>query len=122
MASSSDNLLLERNLNLVFNERDTLRRQQAIQSLFSEHAVFYEGAEQFQGWAAIAARFDEILSPTPPEFTFTRVKPGGRIQDLEQLLWQLGPAHAPPVASGLDVAIIEDGRIKILYTFVDPAA
>ena len=112
-------LLLKRNLDEVFNERDKHRRLQVIQQLYSEHAIFYEGADRFEGWSEISERFDVILAPTPPDFVFRSVRQAGRIQNLEQLSWELGPLDGPPVAGGLDVALIEDGRIKALYTFIN---
>src|SRR4051812_10279200 len=113
-------LLMRQNLDDVFNERDGTLRLQAIQSLYSEDAIFYEGEDKFEGWLAISKRFDAILAPTPPDFAFRVAGHAGRIHDLEQLSWELGPSVGPPVARGLDVALIEDGRIKVLYTFIDP--
>ena len=42
--------------------------------------------------------------------------------DLGRLQWQFGPAGAPPVVAGTDIAIFEHGRIQFLYTFLDEAA
>ena len=115
-------LLLKRNLDDVFNERDEGRRLRAVQALYSEDAVFYEGEDSFEGWSAISERFHAILAPTPPDFVFRVVRQAGRIEDLEQLSWELGPPTGQPVASGLDVAIVKDQRISVLYTFIDSAA
>jgi len=120
-SDTADGLLLARNLDDVFNERDSDRRMQAIKALYAEDAVFYEGDDKFEGWAAIAKRFDDILVPTPPEFRFSIVKTPGRIRDLEQLQWQLGPVQGSSVASGLDVGHVSEGKIQSLYTFVDPS-
>jgi hypothetical protein len=120
-SNTTDGLLLARNLDDVFNERDSDRRMQAIKALYAEDAVFYEGDEKFEGWAAIAKRFDDILVPTPSEFRFSIVKTPGRIHDLEQLQWQLGPVQGTSVASGLDVGQVSEGKIQSLYTFVDPS-
>lgn len=120
-SDTADGLLLARNLDDVFNEPDSDRRMQAIRALYAEDAVFYEGDEKFEGWAAIAKRFDDILVPTPSEFRFSIVKTPGRIHDLEQLQWQLGPVQGTSVASGLDVGQVSEGKIQSLYTFVDPS-
>jgi len=120
-SDAADGLLLARNLDDVFNERDSDRRMQAIKALYAEDAVFYEGDDKFEGWAAIAKRFDDILAPTPSEFRFSVVKTPGQIRNLEQLQWQLGPVQGTAVASGLDVAQVSQGKIQSLYTFVDPS-
>ncbi|MEV5717900.1 MarR family winged helix-turn-helix transcriptional regulator [Amycolatopsis mediterranei] len=41
--------------------------------------------------------------------------------DLGHLAWELGPEGAPPVVRGIDVALVEDGVIKKLYTMLLPA-
>lgn len=120
-ADTAEGLLLVRNLADVFNERDSDRRMEAIKALYAADAVFYEGNDTFEGWAAIAKRFDDILLPTPPEFRFSVIKTPGRIRDLEQLQWQLGPMQGTAVASGLDIAHVSNGKIQSLYTFVDPS-
>jgi hypothetical protein len=38
------------------------------------------------------------------------------------LRWQLGPAGAPPVVTGTDIAVFEHERIRGLYTFLDEPA
>jgi len=39
-----------------------------------------------------------------------------------RLFWRAGPPDGPAAVTGVDVAHIEGGRIKLLYVFVDPAA
>lgn len=122
MSEAKEHLLVWKNLFEVFNERDSERRMEALKRLYAEDAVFYEGEETFSGLAAIGARFDAILSPTPAHFVFSVVLSPGRIRDLEQLAWRLGPQDAEPVASGLDIALVKDEKIQELYTFVDEVA
>lgn len=119
MKQAKENLLVWKNLMEVFNERDSARRMDALRRLYTEDAVFYEGEETFAGLDAIGARFDAILGPTPAEFVFSVQHTPGRIGELEQLAWKLGPEGAPPVASGLDVAVLRGEKIQALYTFLD---
>jgi hypothetical protein len=39
-----------------------------------------------------------------------------------RLFWRAGPPDGPAAITGTDVAHIENGRIKLLYVFVDPVA
>ena len=39
-----------------------------------------------------------------------------------RLFWRAGPPDGPAAITGVDVAHIEGGRIKLLYVFVDPTA
>ena len=35
------------------------------------------------------------------------------------LAWQFGPADGDPVATGMDIALVENGLIQTLHTVVD---
>jgi len=111
--------LLVRNLAEVFGERDASRRNAAMESLYAEDAVFYEGTEAFRGRAAISAQVDRLLAGFPPEFVFTPAPAPSRNHDVGRMPWRLGPAGGPVVATGMDVARFEDGRIKALYVFLE---
>ena len=47
--------------------------------------------------------------------------PAGAIlvnHDLGYLAWNLGPDGHPPVVRGIDIALVENGRIARLYTLL----
>jgi hypothetical protein len=54
-----------------------------------------------------------------PGFVFAPVGEVRTVQNLTLLSWQLGPAGEPPVVRGTDISIVDDGRIKNLYTMLD---
>jgi hypothetical protein len=35
------------------------------------------------------------------------------------LTWRVGPAAAPPVAAGMDVAVFDQDKIRALYVFLE---
>jgi hypothetical protein len=74
----------------------------------------------FLGRAAIADRAQQILDQSPPDFALRIVAPAEVIHDLGRLRWQVGPVGAPPVVSGMDVAMFANGRIRAMYTFIEP--
>ena len=37
------------------------------------------------------------------------------------MAWAFGPSDEPQRSTGLDVAVVNAGRISALYTFLDPA-
>jgi hypothetical protein len=39
--------------------------------------------------------------------------------DLGRLIWGAGPEGQPPVATGMDIACFENGKIASLYVFLD---
>jgi hypothetical protein len=58
----------------------------------------------------------------PPTFVFTAVGHAAGHNSAGRLFWRAGPPDGPAAITGVDVAHIEGGRIKLLYVFVDPAA
>lgn len=111
--------LMERNVSEVFGERDPDRRRRAIAELYAEDCASYDENGASVGQAAMSDRVGRILEETPPGFTFSLVGSAQVIHDLGRLRWQSGPAGAPPVLSGIDVAIFANGKIGKLYTFIE---
>jgi SnoaL-like domain len=118
-ATSALGPLMERNVTEVFGERDTGRRARAIAELFAEDCAYYDPEGESVGHAAVSDRVGRILDESPPSFAFSVVDPAEVIHDLGRLRWQTGPAGAPPVLSGMDIAIFANGKIRTLYTFIE---
>jgi hypothetical protein len=114
---------MERNVSEVFGERDPGRRGRAIAELYAENCALYDAEGASIGHKAVSDRVGRILDESPPGFAFSLVGPAEVIHDLGRLRWQTGPAGAPPVLSGMDVAVFANGKIRTLYTFIEtPAA
>ncbi|OSJ22368.1 hypothetical protein BSZ19_46705 [Bradyrhizobium japonicum] len=112
---------MERNLLEVFGQPDSARRAVAIAEIYTANCTFFEAGERIVGHQALNARIERILLEAPG-FVFRATGPAEVNHDLGRLQWHLGPAGAPPVVTGMDVAIFEHGRIRALYTFLDKPA
>jgi hypothetical protein len=111
-------ILLTRNLFEVFSEADPVRRRAAIAELWVEDALFVDPHASLTGRdavdtavAALHARF--------PDFVFTALGTAQSVEGAGRLAWGHGPAGGAPLLTGLDVAVVRDGRIAALYTFLD---
>jgi hypothetical protein len=104
--------LMERNVSEVFGERDPDRRRRAIAELYADDCAPYDAGGEAIGQAAVSDRVGRILGESPPGFAFSLVGPAEVIHDLGRLRWQTGPAGAPPVASGMDVAVSSTERSR----------
>jgi hypothetical protein len=111
--------LMERNVSEVFGERDPSRRERAIAQLYAEDCALYDAEGESIGKAAVSARVGRILDESPPDFAFSLVGRAEVIHDVGRLRWQTGSAGAPPVLSGMDVAVFANGKIRALYTFIE---
>ena len=111
--------LLNRNLQEVFGEGDEVRRRAAIEELYTEDCELYVPPGKFLGREALD-KFAGELRATHPHFVYT---PHGEPQSLQnaagRLAWGSGPPGEPPHYTGLDIIIVRDGKIALLYVFLD---
>ena len=117
-AASALARLMERNVVEVFGERDAGRRSRALAELYVEDCAMYDAEGESLGQAAVSDQVGRILDQSPPDFEFRVVAAAEVIHDLGRLSWESGPAGAPAVVNGMDVALFASGKIRALYTFV----
>jgi SnoaL-like domain len=110
--------LLERMVQEVFNEVDPERRAAVIAELFTEDVVFTDPDRTVRGRDDLTAAVTGLLAQGPG-LVFTHAGPFRGVGDLGLRAWRLGPAGGEPVAGGLDVVLVADGRIVALYTVLD---
>jgi hypothetical protein len=115
------NALMRANVASVFNERNSDRRRAALGQLYTEDAILYEPEAVAIGRDAISEAVGKLLASLPPDVVFTVVADAVGHNDAARLFWRAGPSGGPVAATGTDVALLEGGRIKRLYVFVDSA-
>jgi ketosteroid isomerase-like protein len=109
--------LLDANLHRVFGERDPDARRRAIDEVYAEDVVFTDPEGSVTGRDALAAKAAELLGGAPADFVFAEDGRRYVADDLAVLGWAFGPAGAP-VAHGVDILTIRDGRIAKLRTIL----
>ncbi|OIN57398.1 hypothetical protein [Arsenicibacter rosenii] len=113
--------LLEDSLLKVWSERDDEQRLRVMEQIYATDIVFYETneGEAIKGHQAMDELIRKLQTQWPPEFVFTITSPVVINHGISHVSWTLGPAHGTPVASGMDIAVIEGGVIKGLYLYLD---
>jgi hypothetical protein len=114
--------LMQANIVRVFNERNPDRRRAALGELYAEDARLYDPETAATGQDAISRAVDDLHRMLPPDFVFAATGHAVGHNGAARLFWRAGPPGGTAVITGTDVAHIEDGRIKLLYVFVDPIA
>ncbi|MHA3704391.1 nuclear transport factor 2 family protein [Jatrophihabitans sp. YIM 134969] len=112
--------LMHANLFEVFGERDAARRRAAVDRTYAEGVVFADPEAVVTGRDALDAKAAGLLA-SAPDFVFTAAGEVMVNHDLGHLAWNLGPEGQPPVVRGLDIALVEDGLITKLWTFLLPS-
>jgi len=109
--------LLSANLLEVFGNRDAGSRRAAIERTYTEDVVFADPEGQVTGWDALEAKAAGLIDGAPAAFAFADAGPVYLGHDTGALAWTFGPEGAP-VARGVDVIEVRDGRIAALRTLL----
>jgi hypothetical protein len=109
-------LLLD-NLFAVFGERDPTRRGEAIARNYTEDVTWTDPDGTVQGHEALNEAAQR-LRDRMPDFVFSAAGPVRVSGDLGLLDFNLGVPQQPPAVSGIDVALVRDGRIAVLHTLL----
>jgi hypothetical protein len=109
--------LLRSNLHEVFSERDPERRWAAIERTYTEDVTFIDPEGTFVGRQALNAQLQKLLDGVLAGFAFEEDGPRYVGTDLAALAWRVGPP-GHPVARGIDVLTIRDGRVSVVRTLI----
>lgn len=115
--------LLEDSLLVIWNDRDAARRLAAMEKVYATNMAFYEKNDgaAITGYQAINDLITTLQAQWAPEFKFELSRPAQVNHQVQHISWTLGIPGQTPVASGMDIAIIEDNKIKSLHLFLDAA-
>ena len=105
------------NLFAVFNERDSGRRSTAIAANYTDDVIWTDPDGTTRGRQALKERAQKLLDRLP-DLVFSAGGPVHVSRDLGLLAFNLGVPAQPPEVSGIDVALVRDGRITQLYTML----
>ncbi|MFX0574246.1 nuclear transport factor 2 family protein [Nocardia nepalensis] len=107
----------------VWNTTDAAARKVGIEAVFTAGATYTDPLAAVAGHDQLDAAIAGVQAQFPG-WVFTLAGPVDAHHDQVRFTWELGPADAPAVVVGFDVAVVENGRIANVYGFLDkvPAA
>jgi len=100
----------------TWNEADAARRRALVGQTFTEDATYTDPIASVRGHGAL----DQLIAAAQAQFGGLQFSLAGGVDahhDQVRFTWQLG-LEDPPVI-GFDVAILDDGRIRSVYGFLD---
>jgi SnoaL-like domain len=109
--------LMLANLFAVFSERDPKRRLEVIARNYTEDVTWTDPDGTTHGHEALNEQAQKLLDRMP-DFVFSAAGPVHVSRDLGLLSFNLGVPKQPPAVSGVDVALVRDGRIAVLHTLL----
>jgi hypothetical protein len=111
--------LLVQHLSQIWNQRDEALRAIAMESVYAKDIELFEVGEKVTGYEAVNHKISKTLNGLPPVFSIAQVKPIVINNNVGKLDWGVGPEGAPPVATGTDIVVFDDDKIKSLYVFLN---
>lgn len=111
--------LLVQHLKEIWNQRNETLRLAAMESVYAKDIDLFEVGEKFTGYQDVNHKIGETLNSLPPVFSIVQLKPIIINNNVGKLDWGVGPEGAPPVATGTDVVVFENEKIKSLYVFLN---
>jgi SnoaL-like protein len=109
--------LMLANLFAVFNVRDPERRLEAIARNYTDDVTWSDPDGTMHGHEEMNEQAQRLLDRMP-DFVFSAAGPVHVSRDLGLLAFNLGVPEQPPAVSGIDVALVRNGRIARLYTLL----
>ena len=121
MKTANTAQLLEHSLLVIWNDRNANRRLEAMKKTYAPDIHFYEfhTGTPIVGHTAINELIKKLQTDWPPESRFVLNKPSQLNHSVQIATWNLGPEGMEPIATGVDVAVIENDLIKSLYLFLN---
>lgn len=112
-------ILLQDSLLLIWNNRNSAERLALMEKIYSSDIKFYESdnSEPFVGFESINDLIQKLQQDWSPDFEFVLTETPKSNHNIQHISWKLGSTDQT-VATGMDVAIIEDKKIKALYLFL----
>jgi len=116
--------LLEDSLLVIWNDRNADNRAKAMQNIYAADIVFFETNDgpAIKGHQAMNELIATLQAQWPAEFKFELTGPARVNHQVQYIAWRLGVHGQPAAATGMDLAVVENGRIASLHLFLDAPA
>ena len=106
----------------AINDTDAVRRRATIEEVLTPDCTYTDPEIAVEGHDALDAAFAALQQRIPPGFRFSLTAPVDAHHHQARFFWRFGdPEAGTPAATGSDVAVFADGRIRHLHAFFDAA-
>ena len=102
----------------MWTNPDSQARREVIQTHFDDNVHFFDWGGELIGHAALES-FGAVIQSRFPGAQFTLAQSPQTLGDAIHAYWHLGPPNNPQAGSGMDFAILRDGKVSVLYAFVE---
>ncbi|WP_163410192.1 VOC family protein [Flavobacterium ajazii] len=114
--SKKNTEIVEKHLK-IWNEKDEVKRKALLNQVYATDVEMVDRHFIAEGIEDIS-KFIVELQTKKPDFRFTS-KSVETNHNIVRLYWQFGSKAKPAVVSGMDLFVIENGKVQKLYVFVE---
>ncbi|MET0466301.1 MAG: VOC family protein [Chitinophagaceae bacterium] len=109
--------LVEQHLAL-WNEHDEMKRNKIENTIYSPDIEMVDRHFIATGHQQVDS-FVKDLQQKNPGAKFTHSRPVDTHHNIARLFWQFGPTDQPAMLKGMDLFVMEEGKVTKLYVFVE---
>lgn len=102
---------------LIWNEHSDAARLQGMPGVYTRDVAFFDDEKASVGYEGMNNFIEHLLNANKG-FKFSLAKISAN-HNVVRLYWNFGPAAQPALISGMDLMIIENGKVKSLSAFLD---
>ncbi|WP_330443348.1 VOC family protein [Flavobacterium sp. C4GT6] len=102
----------------IWTEKNAEKRNESIKKVYKEDVEIVDPFFVINGHSNLND-FIEDLQKKHPDFDFSLAQPIESHNNIARLFWQFGTENKPDTITGQDIFVIENGKIKSLYIFID---
>jgi hypothetical protein len=103
----------------LWNEANASLHSALISSLYAPEIEMIDSYFKAAGHDGIRNAIAGFRANRPGS-QFTKAKPIDYHHNIIRLYWYNGPKDQPDAGSGMDLFVVEEGKVVKLYVFVDP--
>jgi catechol 2,3-dioxygenase-like lactoylglutathione lyase family enzyme len=101
----------------VWNDTNEQSRLVKLKEIYQEHVAFYDHESVVNGLENLNARITKLQQKNVG-FKFSLIKIDNT-DNMVRYFWNYGPASNPKLIAGMDLIILENGKIRSLTVFLD---
>jgi len=115
-----NSIILQDSLLLIWNNRNAADRLSLMENIYASDIHFYESdnSKPFVGFESINNLVEKLQQEWAPDFEFVLIETPKCNHNVQHISWKLGTSELT-VATGSDIAVVEDNKIKSLYLFLN---
>lgn len=102
----------------AWNEKDVTKRNELLKKIYADDVKMYDKEFILDGLKAVSDFIGKLMAQDPA-FNFSAARPIEPLQDSARLFGHIQTSGG--MLNSMDFFLLQDGKVKHLYAFMEPA-